>query len=107
MNTISEDSATGAVERFDAMPSQDAGCIAMATSWPLERALFALAGTMTLLSAALAALVSPWFLLLAAFVGFNQWLYVIIGACPASMVLGRLVSLPSVVYPRSEAGVGS
>ena len=40
--------------------------------WPLERVLFALAGTMTLLSAALAALVSPWFLLLTAFVGVNQ-----------------------------------
>jgi hypothetical protein len=75
---------------------QDAG-------WPLERVLFALAGTMTLLSAALAALVSPWFLLLAAFVGANQWLYVLIGACPASLVLGRLFSLRSLVYPREEA----
>jgi hypothetical protein len=75
---------------------QDAG-------WPLERVLFALAGTMTLLSAALAALVSPWFLLLTAFVGANQWLYVLMGACPASLVLGRLFSLRSVVYPREEA----
>lgn len=58
--------------------------------WPLERVLFALAGTMTLLSALLAALVSPWFLLLTAFVGINQWLYVTVGACPASMVLTRL-----------------
>jgi hypothetical protein len=41
------------------------------TSWPLERVLFALAGTVTLLSAALAAAVSPWFLLLTAFVGVN------------------------------------
>jgi hypothetical protein len=52
--------------------------------WPLERILFALAGTMTLLAAFLAATVSPWFLLLAAFVGLNQWLYVVAGACPAS-----------------------
>ena len=44
--------------------------------WPLERVLFALAGTITLLSAVLAAVVSPWFLLLTAFVGVNQWLYV-------------------------------
>jgi len=58
--------------------------------WPLERILFALAGTMTLLSAALAATVSPWFLLLTVFVGINQWLYVTVGACPASLVLGRL-----------------
>jgi Zn-dependent protease len=71
--------------------------------WPLERVLFALAGTMTLLSAALAALVSPWFLLLTAFVGVNQWLYVLFGACPASLVLWRLFSLRSVLYPRQEA----
>jgi hypothetical protein len=58
--------------------------------WPLERILFALAGTMTLLAALLAAVASPWFLLLAAFVGLNQWLYVATGACPASVVLARL-----------------
>ena len=61
--------------------------------WPLERVLFALAGTVTLLSAALAALVSPWFLLLTAFVGVNQWLYVAAGACPASLLLTRLLCL--------------
>jgi hypothetical protein len=71
--------------------------------WPLERVLFALAGTMTLLSAGLAALLSPWFLLLTAFVGVNQWLYVLFGACPASLVLRRLFSLRSVLYPRQEA----
>jgi len=42
--------------------------------------LFALAGSMTLLSAALSALASPWFLLLTAFIGVNQWLYVLFGA---------------------------
>lgn len=57
--------------------------------WPLERVLFALAGTMTLLSTALAVLVSPWFLLLTAFVGVNQWLYVMAGACPASLIAER------------------
>ena len=51
--------------------------------------LFALAGTMTLLSALLAATISPWFLLLTAFVGINQWLYVRFGNCPASLILGR------------------
>jgi hypothetical protein len=61
--------------------------------WPLERVLFGLAGTMTLLSAALAALVSPGFLLLTAFVGVNQWLYVGAGACPASLLLTRLFGL--------------
>jgi hypothetical protein len=72
--------------------------------WPLERVLFALAGSMTLLSAALAAVVSPWFLLLTAFVGINQWLYVLFGACPASLVLSRLFALRSVVYPRQAPG---
>jgi hypothetical protein len=66
-----------------------AGIGSVQTSWPLERVLFALAGTMTLLSALLAATVSPWFLLLTAFVGINQWLYVLFGNCPASLVLGR------------------
>jgi ABC-type transport system involved in cytochrome bd biosynthesis fused ATPase/permease subunit len=63
--------------------------------WPLERALFALAGTMTLASAALVLLVSPWFLALTAFVGLSQWLYVVAGACPASIVLERTAGLRS------------
>ena len=71
--------------------------------WPLERVLFAMAGTVTLLSAALAATVSPWFLLLTAFVGVNQWLYVAVGACPASLVIGRLFGLSSSVYPREAS----
>jgi hypothetical protein len=70
--------------------------------WPLERVLFALAGSMTLLSVGLSALVSPWFLLLAALVGVNQWLFVLLGACPASIVLRRVFSLPSVLYPAPE-----
>lgn len=70
--------------------------------WPLERVLFALAGTVTLASAALAALVSPWFLLLTAFVGWSQWLYVLVGACPASLVVERLFGLRSVIYPRPD-----
>ena len=59
------------------------------THWPLERVLFAMAGTMTLLSALLSAVVSPWFLLLTALVGVNQWLYVTLRGCPASLVLTR------------------
>ena len=64
------------------------------TRWPLERVLFAMAGTMTLLSAVLAALVSPWFLLLTAFVAVSQWAYVAFRACPASLVLQRLGVAP-------------
>jgi hypothetical protein len=63
--------------------------------WPLERVLFALAGTVTLAGAGLSALVSPWFLALTAFVGINQWLYVVVGACPASLLLTRLCGLRS------------
>jgi ABC-type transport system involved in cytochrome bd biosynthesis fused ATPase/permease subunit len=69
-----------------------------ADRWPLERVLFALAGTMTLLSALLAATVSTWFLVLTAFVGVNQWLYVVVGNCPASIVLRRACHLRSVIY---------
>jgi hypothetical protein len=71
--------------------------------WPLERVLFALAGTMTLLSALLAATVSPWFLFLTAFVGLNQWLYVLLGACPASLVIERVFGARSAIY-RDEVG---
>jgi 4-hydroxybenzoate polyprenyltransferase len=67
---------------------------AAASRWPLERVLFAMAGTMTLISAALAALVSPWFLLLTAFVGISQWLYVTVRNCPASLVLKRFGFTP-------------
>ena len=61
--------------------------------------LFALAGTMTLVAAALGAFVSKWFLLLAVLVGVNQWLYVLLGACPASIVLRRTCRLRSAIYP--------
>jgi hypothetical protein len=61
--------------------------------WPLERALFALAGTVTLASVALAITVSSWFLLLTAFTSVSQWLYVAVGDCPASLVLRRVCGL--------------
>ena len=63
------------------------------SAWPLERVLFALAGSMTLVSVVLAVTVSPWFLLLTAFVGLNQWLFVVSGGCPASVALQRLTGL--------------
>jgi ABC-type transport system involved in cytochrome bd biosynthesis fused ATPase/permease subunit len=71
--------------------------------WPLERVLFALAGTVTLLSALLATTVSSWFLLLTAFVGANQWLYVVLGACPASVALRRTCHLQSAIYANHES----
>lgn len=56
----------------------------------LDRAVLLLAGTMTLLSALLAGLVSPWWLLLTAFVGLNLLQSSITGFCPAAVVLRRL-----------------
>lgn len=61
--------------------------------WPLERVLFAMAGTVALIGGLLALLVSPWFALLPVLAGVNQWLFVIFGACPASMILSRVTSL--------------
>jgi hypothetical protein len=65
--------------------------------WPLERALFAIAGTVVLIGALLSAVVSPWFLLLVAFVGLNQWLYVLAGDCPMSLFLTRVFHLRKLV----------
>ena len=58
--------------------------------WPTTRILFLLAGSVTLLSALLGATVSTWFLLLTGFVGLNQLVYVVAGACPASLIIDRL-----------------
>ncbi len=55
-----------------------------------ERVLFTLAGTFTLLSAVLAVLVSPWFLLVAAVVGLNELVFAAAGECPASLLLRRV-----------------
>ena len=73
----------------DMIDDPEPATVSEASRWPLERVLFAMAGTASLVSAALAAAVSSWFLLLAAFVGVNQWLYVTFRACPASLVLKR------------------
>ena len=61
--------------------------------WYLERALFALAGTVTLASVILGVVVSPWFLLFAVLTGVSQWAFVLTGACPASFVLRRVTGL--------------
>ncbi len=68
------------------------------SNWPLERILFAMAGTVTLLSALLAAVVSPWFLILTAFAGVNQWAYVLVRACPASMILKKFGKSPQCTW---------
>lgn len=64
------------------------------SAWPLERVLFAMAGTMSLVSVLLVILVNPWFVILTALVGINQWAYVMMRACPASLVLKRFGKEP-------------
>lgn len=56
----------------------------------LDRAVLALAGTVTLISVLLVALISPWWLLLTAFVGFNLLQSSVTGFCPAAIVFRRL-----------------
>jgi hypothetical protein len=70
-----------------------AGVVGRRGRWPLERVLFAIAGSVALASAALAAFVSPWFLLVVVFAGLNQWLFALVGACPMSLLLTRLFDL--------------
>lgn len=55
----------------------------------LDRAVMAFAGVMTLLSVALVYFVSPWWLLLTAFVGLNLLQSSITGFCPAAMILRK------------------
>ena len=68
-------------------------------TWPLERALFALGGSVILVSALLSLTVSRWFVLLAALVGVNEWLYVTARDCPTSILLKRACGLESTLYP--------
>ena len=56
----------------------------------LDRAVMAFAGVMILISLALAQFVSPWWLLLTAFVGFNLLQSSITGFCPAAVVFRKL-----------------
>ncbi len=56
----------------------------------LESFIRILAGTMVLLGVALTHFVSPWWLLLPAFVGFNLIQSSFTGFCPPSLVLRKL-----------------
>jgi len=56
----------------------------------VDQAVSAFAGSMVLLSVALAYFVSPWWLLLTAFVGLNLLQAAFTGFCPAAIVLRKL-----------------
>jgi hypothetical protein len=56
----------------------------------VDKAVFAFAGGMVLLSLVLAHFVSPWWLLLTAFVGLNLLQAAFTGFCPAAIVFRKL-----------------
>ena len=56
----------------------------------IDRAVLAFAGTMILASVALVHFVSPWWLLLTAFVGVNLLQSSVTGFCPTAVVLRKL-----------------
>ena len=64
----------------------------------IDRAIIAFAGTMVLLSLALAHFVSPWWLLLTAFVGLNLLQSAFTGFCPAAMILRKAGVKPGPAY---------
>jgi hypothetical protein len=56
----------------------------------IDRAVFAFAGVMILASVLLVYFVSPWWLLLTAFVGLNLLQSSVTGFCPAALVFRKL-----------------
>ncbi len=64
-----------------------------------DRAVMLFAGTLTLLSAALVWLVSPWWLLLTILVGLNMVQASITGICPAALLFKALGTRPGVAFP--------
>ncbi len=72
----------------------------------IDRAVFTLAGSLLLAGLALAWLVSPYWLLLTAFVGLNMLQAAFTGFCPAAMVF-RSLGLkegPAFAYPPAKVG---
>jgi len=56
----------------------------------LENSIRMLAGTLVLFSLVMYYFVSPWWLLLTAFVGFNLLQSSVTKFCPAEIIIGRL-----------------
>jgi hypothetical protein len=56
----------------------------------LDRAVFAFAGVMILISVALTQFVSPWFFLFTMFIGLNLLQSAFTGFCPAAIVFKKL-----------------
>jgi hypothetical protein len=64
----------------------------------IDRAVIAFAGLMVLLSLTLAHFVSPWWLLLTAFVGLNLLQSAFTGFCPAAMILRKAGVSPGAAF---------
>ena len=64
----------------------------------LDRAVFAFAGVMTLLSVALTHFVSPWFFLFTVFIGLNLLQSAFTGFCPAAIVFKKLGVRPGQAF---------
>ena len=56
----------------------------------IDRAVLMLAGTMVLISLTLAWVVSPYWLILTAFVGVNMFQAALSGVCPAAAIFRKL-----------------
>ncbi len=56
----------------------------------VDRAVMAMAGAMILVSVVLAYALSPWWLLLTAFVGLNMLQAAFTGFCPAAVIFHKL-----------------
>ena len=68
----------------------------------IDRAVFALAGSMVLLGVVLGWLVSPWWLLLAAFVGGNMLQAAFTGFCPAALIFKWLGLKPGAAFAETR-----
>ena len=64
----------------------------------IDRMVFAFAGFMVLLSLALSYLFTPYWLLLAAFVGINMFQAAFTGFCPLAIVLKKLGIKPGAAF---------
>lgn len=64
----------------------------------IDRIVMAFAGSVVLLSVLLAHVFSPWWMLLAAFVGFNLLQAAFTGFCPLAMILKRLGVKPGAAF---------
>ncbi|PPD46492.1 MAG: sulfurtransferase [Methylocystis sp.] len=64
----------------------------------IDRIVMAFAGAMILVSLLLAHFVSPWWMLLAGFVGLNLLQAAFTGLCPLAMILKRMGVKPGAAF---------